>query len=67
MGSMTTAFVKLDECTCISIYSLSDFMFRIVVIWISSPELSCVLFTLMPCLYVLLCGPKTRNLVSYVK
>ena len=61
------AFVERDEC--ISIFSLYisfffisflDFMSRIAVIWISSPELS-MFVTLMPCLYVLLCGPKNRN------
>ena len=40
MGSMTMAFVELNECTCNRI----DFMARIAVIWNSSIEL------------VLLCG-----------
>ena len=52
MESMTMAFVELEEC--ISIFSLKisfffisflDFMSRIAVIWISSPELSYVCHT----------------------
>ena len=62
------AFVERDECISIFSFYISyffsisflDFMSRIAVIWISSPELS-YFVTLVPCLYVLLCGPKIRN------
>ena len=62
--SMTMAFMERDEC--ISIFSLSisfiisflDFMSRIAVIWISSPELSYACHTYaMP-----ICAPmRTEN------
>ena len=40
--------------------SFLDFMSRLAVVWISSPEFL-MFVTFMPCLYVLLCGPKIRN------
>ena len=43
-----------------TLFFLLDFMSRIAVIWISSPELAYVCHTLQ-CLYVLLCRPKIRN------
>ena len=46
--------------------SVVDFMSRIAVIWISSPELSYVSHTYsMPTVFVLLCGQKIRNKDSY--
>ena len=44
--TMTMDFVELDECVCVYSFFLLEFISRIAVIWISSPQLSYVCHTL---------------------